>query len=313
MPEFNRPLELTWLQDFLTLAESGNFSRAAGRRHMTQPAFSRRIRMLEDWLGVPLFDRTGQPVTLTEAGREFRSIAEDVLRRLTAGRERVQTAANARHETLRFAATHALSLTFFPTWLRSVETRLHVGPIQLISDSLSACEEMMLQGQVQFLLCHSHPEVPTPLQRSGFRHVVIGTDELVPVVRTRGGGKLPAFLERGAAIPVLAYSSASGLGRILRDRARTIASDRLQSITFTSHVAVVLKALAIEGRGVAWLPRSLVEEELASGLLAVALKPEWTIPLEILLVRRDLTETAATETFWQAAVPSDRASSETAA
>lgn len=63
-----RLLNLIWLDDFLTLAASGSFSRAAQERHMTQPAFSRRVRALEEWLGVVLFDRSTQPATLTEAG-----------------------------------------------------------------------------------------------------------------------------------------------------------------------------------------------------------------------------------------------------
>ena len=51
-------LNLSWLDDFMALAASGNFSRAAEERHMTQPAFSRRVRALEEWLGVDLFDRS---------------------------------------------------------------------------------------------------------------------------------------------------------------------------------------------------------------------------------------------------------------
>ena len=54
-------MNLTWLEDFLALAASGNFSRAAEERHMTQPAFSRRVRALEEWLGAELFDRSEQP------------------------------------------------------------------------------------------------------------------------------------------------------------------------------------------------------------------------------------------------------------
>ena len=50
-----KTMNLSWLEDFLALAASGNFSRAAQERHMTQPAFSRRIRALEEWLGATLF------------------------------------------------------------------------------------------------------------------------------------------------------------------------------------------------------------------------------------------------------------------
>jgi DNA-binding transcriptional LysR family regulator len=44
-------MDLDWLKDFLVLAEKRNFSRAADARNVTQPAFSRRIRALEDWIG----------------------------------------------------------------------------------------------------------------------------------------------------------------------------------------------------------------------------------------------------------------------
>ena len=42
-------MNLSWIDDFMALAATGNFSRAADERHMTQPAFSRRIRALEEF------------------------------------------------------------------------------------------------------------------------------------------------------------------------------------------------------------------------------------------------------------------------
>ena len=72
-------MEFAWLEDFLALVDFGNFSRAAELRHVTQPAFSRRIRALEDWVG-DLFERDSHPVMLTEAGRRFRPVAEELLR-----------------------------------------------------------------------------------------------------------------------------------------------------------------------------------------------------------------------------------------
>lgn len=72
-------MNISWLEDFLVLASVGNFSRAAEDRHMTQPAFGRRVRALEEWLGTELFDRSTQPVKLTEAGQWFQAIAPELL------------------------------------------------------------------------------------------------------------------------------------------------------------------------------------------------------------------------------------------
>ena len=53
-------METKWLEDFVSLAETRSFSRSAQLRHVTQPAFSRRIQSLEAWAGADLVDRNGQ-------------------------------------------------------------------------------------------------------------------------------------------------------------------------------------------------------------------------------------------------------------
>src|SRR6185436_1765912 len=120
-------MNLIWLEDFLVLASTGNFSRAAEERHMTQPAFSRRIRALEEWLGVVLIDRTTHPAALTEAGEWFQSVAQEILARVAQIPDEARAIADATSATLRIASTHALSFTFLPLWLRSLESRITIG------------------------------------------------------------------------------------------------------------------------------------------------------------------------------------------
>ena len=74
-------MQIKWIEDFLTLTDTHAFSRAAARRNVSQPTFSRHIQALEDWLGVELIDRSMQGVHLTAAGRIFRGFAADLLRR----------------------------------------------------------------------------------------------------------------------------------------------------------------------------------------------------------------------------------------
>src|SRR5260370_16136989 len=145
-------MDLIWLEDFLAIAEEGGFSRAAERRHVTQPALSRRIRALEEWLGTALFERRTHTLTLTPAGETFRPVAEDVLRRVLVGREEALETARLKAETVCFAATHALSQTFFPDWIRKAESALGGAAVQLVAANFAGSEKLLLDAQVHFLL-----------------------------------------------------------------------------------------------------------------------------------------------------------------
>ena len=129
-------------------------------------------------------------------------------------------AESARAATLHFAATHALSLTFVPTWLRGLESRVPTTPIELMSDVLQRCEDSMLEQRVDFLLCHAHPQVPGRLDRR-FPSATIGHDALLPVAapgpNDRRGSRATHRLETGVSkdVPILAFSAESGLGRIV--------------------------------------------------------------------------------------------------
>ena len=178
-------MDTIWLEDFLALVDVASFSRAAEHRNVTQPAFSRRIRMLEEWVGTPLVDRNTHQLTLTPAGERFRLVAHEIVRRLLLGQEEAREAAQAAASTLRFASTYVLSLTFFPAWLRSLEANAPVGTVSLIADHMQACEQRLLQGQANFLLCHHHPAAWTRLDPQGFRSVPLGQDCTGP--RERAG------------------------------------------------------------------------------------------------------------------------------
>lgn len=65
---------------FLAVAEHGSFTRAASALHVSQPALSQQIRQLEESLGVPLFDRSGRTIHLTDAGEVWRQYASRAYR-----------------------------------------------------------------------------------------------------------------------------------------------------------------------------------------------------------------------------------------
>ena len=300
-----KTLNLTWLEDFAVLSASGNFSRAADERHMTQPAFSRRIRALEEWLGADLFDRSGQPATLTATGQWFARVADDLLARAARIPAEAKAVADASSMTLRIASTHALSLTFMPKWLRGMEQKLSLGPVSLVSDVLPRCEAMLEQGQVQFVLCHSHAQVPRSLAEQAYPSHVVGADRLVPVsAATKSGKARHALLALKGAASLLSYSPESGIGRMLKAlKGKEIEALALKSVV-TAHTASVLRSMVLDGRGVAWLPYSLIADDLARGDLVEAASEAWQVPLDVSLFRDKVPMGKAGEAFWRSVVKS---------
>lgn len=297
-------MNLSWVDDFNALAATGNFSRAAEERHMTQPAFSRRIRALEEWLGAELFDRSSQPARVTEVGEWFRVAAQDLQAQVAGMPGEARAVAEASSSSLRFASTHALSFTFLPHWLRALEAHATMGPIQLVSDVQQKCEGLLAQSEVHFMLAHAHSGVHGELDDTSYPSLLVGTDQLVPVSAPDDQGEPLHRLEgvnAGTNIHLLGYSQVSGLGRILRTL-KGPAIERLHhQYIFTAHLASVLRIMALDGRGMAWLPRLLVGEDLERGRLVVAASSAWHVELDIRLYRNRAHAGTAREAFWAAA------------
>jgi DNA-binding transcriptional LysR family regulator len=297
-----KPLDVDWLWDFIALADHQHFSRAADVRAIAQPALSRHIRSLEEWAGVVLVDRNSHPVALTDAGQEFLTQTRSIVAHLEAARIKARAAHDQSNARLRIASTHSLSLSFFPGWLTQLESRLRLGQVQTLSDSYEGCEELMHQRKVQFVLCYGHSAVTTKLDEATYPMQPMGTDALLPVCAPDKEGRAIYRIDGVDLVPVLEYSESSLLGRIL---ARTGyraegAGHAPTSVVFSAHHAYLLKTLALEGRGVAWLPRSLIQGDLAQGQLVCASKSDALLELEIRLYRQKAEMSPLAEKVWQA-------------
>lgn len=293
-------MNFEWLEDFVMLARDGNFSRAAEHRNITQPAFSRRIHSLEEWVGAPLFHRTTRGVLPTLAGESLLAYADDIVRTMNVARSRALEAAGRAETTLLVAATHSLSFTFFPNWIRKYAPH---ETINLVSDSMEACEGIMLRGDADFLLHHNHTAIETILAPRQFRSIKVGEDMLVPVCRVDEQGQPRWRLSdhgNGNPVPYLAYSEASGLGRILRaEWLRTQRGFGLAT-TMTSRLAAALLTMVCDGEGLAWLPLSLAKPGLDNGTLIDAGGGDFSVPVDIALTRPVTRLSAASERFWAA-------------
>ncbi|MGO4668262.1 LysR substrate-binding domain-containing protein [Bosea sp. 2RAB26] len=293
-------MEVKWLEDFLSLASTASFSRSAAERHVTQSAFSRRIRQLEDWVGLPLVDRASYPVRLTSAGENFRGTAQELLQDLYRARDKLREKQGLRANTLSFAALHTLSLTFFPQWLRRIEPRFGGLRTRVSADNngIDSLVTSLREGGSDFLLIYSHSAVPVFIGDTDIIHMRLGDERVVPVSAPDASGRPLHRIEPGAT-PArhLAYGAGSFFHHVLAD---LFARRALERITIHENtMSEGLKAMALAGWGLAWIPESIVRLDLASGQLVRAADASWDLTVDIRLYRSLSNSRPVVEQFWR--------------
>ena len=258
-----RPLDLKWLEDFLALVEHGSFTKAAEARFVSQPAFSRRIRALENWLGVELIDRNAYPTRLTALGEEY----TEAIRELVARTYRLRSEMRARDaagDRLVVSTQHSLSVTFCPRWFGEIRPLLGENSIRVKAHNLHDCLDQFLSGQSDLLLCYYSPDVYPELERSDLARLELGTEQLIPVASpalAAGGGR---------RYPLVGFPSESFFGRLVQTECIPATRDSGVEfeLIFETALSESARALSLEGTGLAWLPASLVRRDLEEGRLA---------------------------------------------
>ncbi|WP_342323799.1 LysR family transcriptional regulator [Kosakonia sp. BYX6] len=293
-------MELKWFEDFLSVARSLSFTRAADERHITQSALSRRIRQLEEWLGVPLFDRKTYPVTLTPEGESFLATASETVFSMTHLRHDLNQRFRSRTAVLRFAMLNTLSLTFFPDWIQRLNLQQQLGYIRMCNSKPSFVEHIatLHSGETDFLLTYAHDAVSLIHQLAPYPMIPLGREWAIPVCRPDSGGQpLYPINPDGRPIPWLSYGNHSFFAHAL---AQMLGEHPLPlEAVYENGMSANLKAMTLAGGGVAWLPLSLVHEELSNGSLVRAGSSEWEITLAIRLYRQPVLRNPQAEQLWQ--------------
>jgi len=250
-------MDISALQAFLAVAESGSFSRAAERIYLTQPAISKRIAALEAELGTRLFDRIGRRTQLTEAGRVLRARAHTILRELDDVKRSIVNLSGAVAGELRLATSHHIGLHRLPGPLKRFhDTHPEVRLDLRFMDSEKACAAVA-QGEIELAIV-TLPPAPLP----ALRVTRIWDDPLEIVVSpahplaNRAELQAKALLDYPAILP--------GPGTYTREiilKALGPLRERIQ-IGMATNYLEVLKMLAAIGLGWSALPRSMIDESL---------------------------------------------------
>ncbi len=280
-------METKWLEDFVSLAETRSFSRSAQLRHVTQPAFSRRIQSLEAWAGVALVDRSAYPTKLTPAGETLHAQALELLQSLQNTRAMLRGHDTGGEDVIEFAVPHTLAFTFFPAWV--AQWRERFGPLKSRLSALNVHDAAMrlTEGGCDLLIAYHHPSQPLQLDPERYDMVVLGEEVVAPYAKPGPDGAplhaLPGHAHR--PLPYLGYAPGAYLGGVtdwlLKQADTPIHLDRV----YETDMAEGLKAMALEGHGLAFLPASAVRKEVQAGQLVLAMPGAPLLPMLRMQVR----------------------------
>ncbi len=294
-------MELKWIEDFLSLASTCSYSKSAAERNTTQSTLTRRIQLLEAWMGVPLIDRSTYPVTLNRAGEQFHKDAITIVRSIYRARAASRARGLQTVAPLRFGAQHVLARHLLPSLLRRIEQHMEVGGVHIRSDNLANCIEDLTSGQIDFLICYYDPSLPEFIDRQRFPSVPIATETSIPVSVPDRDGR-PRFALPGsqdAPLPHIGFSPDVPVGW---HRHPTLAADHPQLHIDPLHEATmgeVIREMVLEGRGFAWLQSVLIKDDLAHGRLVPAGDDSWTQEIEVRVFRTFGPGRARLEQAWE--------------
>jgi DNA-binding transcriptional LysR family regulator len=278
-------MERDQVEAFAAIVRRGSFTRAATWLHRSQPAVSRRLDLLEQELGRPLFDRTRGGARLTEAGRTFLPFAEAVLAAVADGVEAVRALDRADRGTVALALVGTLASTTLTARLKRFRRAYPRVKLVLRTALSREVSDLIRRGEAALGLRYfADPDpaiVSSPLYREPLVTVCSSTHRLA---RTRRVNARMLAGEAWVAFPVRPGSADESYAQMLTERLTALGLRPAEIIPIDSLTAQ--KRLVEAGFGLGLLPESSVEEELRLGTLRVLPIAAMRLAVPVVLVHR---------------------------
>ncbi|QQS55928.1 MAG: LysR family transcriptional regulator [Candidatus Competibacteraceae bacterium] len=250
-------MDIAGLQAFVTIADSGSFSLAAERLHLTQPAVSKRLAALEAELGTRLFDRLGRVVRLTEAGGVLLPRALRILAELDDTGRALRNLSGIVTGPLALATSHHIGLHRLPPVLRTFSSRYPQVRLNMRFMDSELAGAAVLRGEVDLAVITLPPRLEAPLEA-----LPLWPDPLIAIASPAHPLAEPITVtpERLSQYPAILPSEATFTRRIIEEGLARLGVMPL--VAFSTNYLETIKMMVAVGLGWSILPRTMRDEEL---------------------------------------------------
>ena len=262
------------LHVFRVVAEQLNFTRAAARLHISQPAVTQHIKLLEEHYGLPLFRRAPEGISLTPSGCDLLEHARTVARLDERIDQEIRSRRGVVSGRLQLGASSTVSQYLLPEWL--VRSR-RLWPDLALGVTTGNTEDVitaLLARKIDLGL------IEGACRRADLTTETFLRDEMVCVAAPghRLAAKAKPSLREVVAEPLVAREPGSGTREVVEEAlaVRKIPASRLR-IDLELSSSEAIKSVVASGHGVAFLSRFTVAREVAAGRLRVLPIPGWKV------------------------------------
>ncbi len=245
------------LQAFLLVAETGSFSLAAEHLHLTQPAVSKRVALLEERLQRSLFDRIGRNISLTEAGEALLPHAKRIAQELLFAVQSVRDLEGEVGGTLRLATSHHIGLHRLPPILSYYSKAFPQVHIDIDFMDSEQAYDLIAQGKAELAIVTLSPVdegsmITRPIWRDPLDFMVQREHILAD------GGQLT--LADLSAHPAILPGLNTYTGQIIK---RLFDQQGMQlQVSMATNYLETIRMMASVGLGWTILPRSMADHSL---------------------------------------------------
>ena len=293
-------MDIKALEDFICLAETGSFSKAADKRFITQPAFSRRIKSLENWFGTDLVDRSQFPTRLTVSGEKVLTTAQQIIAGLSDCKIQITQENRQNLNQLKFSMPHNLSMGFFPKWRQCIEPVIGDTMIQVVTGNIHDTAQLLDSNSCDLVIFYQFDQVKGfSFNENKFKRIFIGEDKLIPVCKPDDNGQPVISIESNdnSKLPYIGWSPPTLVNHSLELLFQENEfSSRLQ-LRYENQLAAALRQEVLTGTGFAWLPESLISDELERSLL-VRSSHRYDLSMQIGLACNKTNMNATVSALW---------------